>query len=112
MPSALSPRVTFHTAPSPRAIPWSPGEESRIKDFVLRSLDGFSGSWEVTLIFSGVLSHTWVVECQHVEDGQGVRMLVDCRRDEDRAALRAALASLGPRPRHQEEEPWPPACPA
>jgi hypothetical protein len=105
-------KVSLHTAPSPQDIPWSPEEEARIANLVRATLDGTPGSWEVTLIFSGVLSCTWVVECQRVEDGRGLRMLVDSRRHEDRAALRAAVDSLDTRPRCRKEESWPPVPPA
>jgi hypothetical protein len=105
MASAVRPKVSFQTAPSPRAIPWSPEDERRITDLVRESLDGTPGSWEVTLVFSGVLAHTWIVEYQRTEDGRELRMLVDFRRDEDRSALLAAIRSLDTRRQRRPHDP-------
>lgn len=107
MVPAITPKVSFQTAPSPQAISWTKEDEVRIRDVVRDAVAPCPGSWQVTLIFSGVLSSTWVVECRRVEDGRHLRMLVDSRRPEDRTALRAAADSLGGHPR--KEGTWPPA---
>jgi hypothetical protein len=109
MAQPIIPRLSFRTAPSPQGIPSRPEDERRITRLLRDSFGAAPGSWDVTLTFSGVLSHTWLVECQRVDDGRRLRMLVDTRRPGDRAALKAALASVGARP-GEEETCHPPAA--
>jgi hypothetical protein len=87
-------KVSFHTRPAPQEIPWSREDEARVTELVRGCLRAADGSWQVTLTFSGVLAHTWIVECERMGTGRFLRMLIDLSRPKDVSALRAALASL------------------
>jgi hypothetical protein len=87
-------RVSFHTRPAPKEIPWSREDEAKITELVRGCLRAADGSWQVTLTFSGVLARAWIVECQHMGTERFVRMLIDLSSPNDLTALRVALASL------------------
>lgn len=91
-------RVTFETRPSPQSTPWSREEETEIHNLVRGCLGEAVGSWKVVLTFSGVLAHTWVVECRRQGDDHGLQLLLDPQRPEDVASFRTTLLSVAGAP--------------
>jgi hypothetical protein len=104
--------VVFETRPSPQSIPWAPEEEALVTSVLRDCLKDTDGPWEVLLTFSGVLAHTWVVECRRPGNGRGLQMLLDPRLPRDVSSLCTALgawasAPVGRRSRPLRERPRP-----